>query len=409
MQLEAAERLPVEQREAAREQVRRARRLVLSCLQEVRHSVAALRAPPLDHLSLPRALRTLAAEFSDNTQIPVALRLDVPEGVAITPEAGHALYRAAQEGLTNVQKHAQATRATLSLARDGAEFVLEVADDGVGPAPNGKAQDGFGLVGLRERVELLKGRLEFGRGQPAADVWLCTCPPRRSMQRRLSEAQAAAPVVRVLLVDDQRLIREGLRTLLELHGDIRVVGEAKDGLQAEALIEQLAPQVVLMDLRMPRRDGVEATREIKARWPAVQVLVLTTYDDDDLVFKSIEAGASGYLLKDVGSDALAEAVRAASRGDSPLQPNIARKVLARLRENSASPSALNAAAEVAFTERERDILQLLAAGATNREIALRLALSEGTTKNYISGILAKTALHDRTQLALYALRRGYGR
>src|SRR5712691_9286933 len=140
--------------------------------------------------------------------------------------------------------------------------------------------------------------------------------------------------IRVLLVDDQRLMREGLRTLLELHRDIRVVGEAGDGEQAEQLTAELQPRVVLMDLRMPRVDGVSATLRIKRRWPDVQVLVLTTFDDDDLVFRSIEAGASGYLLKDVGSDALAEAVRAASRGDAPLQPGVARKVLARLRASA---------------------------------------------------------------------------
>src|SRR6266849_9517544 len=137
--------------------------------------------------------------------------------------------------------------------------------------------------------------------------------------------------IRGLLVDDQRLLREGLRTLLELHRDLRVVGEAGDGQEAEDMTARLQPQVVLMDLRMPRLDGVTATQRIKQRWPDVQVLVLTTFDDDELVFRSIEAGASGYLLKDVGSDALAEAVRAASRGDAPLQPSVARKILGRLR------------------------------------------------------------------------------
>jgi DNA-binding NarL/FixJ family response regulator len=214
--------------------------------------------------------------------------------------------------------------------------------------------------------------------------------------------------VTILLVDDQRLMREGLRTLLELHGDLRVVGEAGDGLEAETLVERLRPQVVLMDLRMPRRDGVEATRRITARWPAVQVLVLTTYDDDELVFRSIAAGASGYLLKDVGSDALADAVRAASRGESPLQPSIARKVLRRLRGGGAlaPPPLAPAPAGEPLTSRELDILRLLGTGATNREIAERLSLTDGTVKNYISAILAKTGLHDRTQAALFAVRRG---
>jgi DNA-binding NarL/FixJ family response regulator len=163
-----------------------------------------------------------------------------------------------------------------------------------------------------------------------------------------------------------------------------------------------------MDLRMPRRDGVEATRRITSRWPQVQVLVLTTYDDDDLVFQSIEAGASGYLLKDVGGDALAEAVRAAGRGESPLQPSVARKVLRRLRLNRLQPAGPEPSApeEAALTGREMEVLGLLGTGATNREIAERLALTEGTVKNYISSLLAKTGLRDRTQAALYAVRRG---
>lgn len=217
--------------------------------------------------------------------------------------------------------------------------------------------------------------------------------------------------IRVLLVDDQRLMREGLRTLLELHQDMHVIGEAGDGTEAERFIKlhqaELQPQVVLMDLRMPRTDGVTATSRIKRHWPQIQILVLTTFDDDELVFRSIDAGASGYLLKDVGSDALAEAVRAASRGDAPLQPSVARKILSRLRSPAASAapreSETSAAIPESLSERERDVLRLLGRGAGNREIAEALALTEGTVKNYISAILAKTGLHDRTQAALYAV------
>jgi DNA-binding NarL/FixJ family response regulator len=214
-----------------------------------------------------------------------------------------------------------------------------------------------------------------------------------------------------LLVDDQRLMREGLRTLLELHPDIQVVGEAADGVEAELVIKartaaDLQPQVVLMDLRMPRLDGVSATTRIKRQWPMIQVLVLTTFDDDDLVFRSIDAGASGYLLKDVGSDALADAVRSASRGDAPLQPSVARKILRRLR--TPVPVAATAPAESplpdGLSDREMAVLRLLGRGAANRDIAEALALTEGTVKNYISAILAKTGMHDRTQAALYAVR-----
>ena len=161
-----------------------------------------------------------------------------------------------------------------------------------------------------------------------------------------------------------------------------------------------------MDLRMPRTDGVTATARIKRQWPAIQILVLTTFDDDELVFRSIEAGASGYLLKDVGADALADAVRAASRGDAPLQPSVARKILARLRSPTpvSEPRPPESSLSESLSERELGVLRLLGRGAGNREIAEALALTEGTVKNYISAILAKTGLHDRTQAALYAVR-----
>jgi DNA-binding NarL/FixJ family response regulator len=204
-------------------------------------------------------------------------------------------------------------------------------------------------------------------------------------------------------------MREGLRTLLELHPDMHIVGEAADGMEAEDFLKingaELQPRVVLMDLRMPRMDGVTATRHIKQRWPDIQLLVLTTFDDDELVFRSIEAGASGYLLKDVGSDALAEAVRAASRGDAPLQPSVARKILVRLRSPAAAqPPSLPEPTGEGLSERELAVLRLLGRGAPNREIAEALALTEGTVKNYVSAILAKTGLHDRTQAALFAVR-----
>src|SRR6266851_7820221 len=248
----------------------------------------------------------------------------------------------------------------------------------------------------------------FHSGPRRAAVADCVSRCQSGRPRRLRRERPMSDVVeiRVLLVDDQRLMREGLRTLLELHRDIRVVGEAADGAQAEELTAELQPRVVLMDLRMPRTDGVTATQHIKRRWPGVQVLVLTTFDDDELVFRSIEAGASGYLLKDVGSDALAEAVRAASRGDAPLQPSVARKILGRLR--SPAPAVRPPLAEPAtgegLSERELAVLRLLGRGAPNREIAEALALTEGTVKNYISAILAKTGLHDRTQAALFAVR-----
>jgi DNA-binding NarL/FixJ family response regulator len=214
--------------------------------------------------------------------------------------------------------------------------------------------------------------------------------------------------ISVLLVDDQSLMREGLRTLLELHSDLRVIGEAADGLEAESIVARHHPDVVLMDLRMPRRDGITATRSILARWRDVQVLVLTTFDDDELVVQALEAGAAGYLLKDVGSDALAEAVRTVARGESPLEPSVARKVLQHLRTRQREHEALPppAISNEALTSRELEVLRLLGTGASNREIAEQLFITEGTVRNYISTILSKLGARDRTQAALVAVRMG---
>ena len=208
-------------------------------------------------------------------------------------------------------------------------------------------------------------------------------------------------MIRLLLVDDQALFREGLRTLLSLHEDLQVVGEAGNGLEALAAADALHPDVVLMDLRMPVLDGVAATRRLLAAHPTTRVIVVTTFDDDELVFDGLRAGAVGYLLKDVSSDKLVEAIRAAARGESFLQPSIAAKVLAefnRLERSAAPPPPL---AEP-LSERELEILRLLAAGDSNKEIAAALFIAEGTVKNHVTNILGKLDARDRTQAALRA-------
>jgi DNA-binding NarL/FixJ family response regulator len=224
--------------------------------------------------------------------------------------------------------------------------------------------------------------------------------------------QPSDETLRVLLVDDQTLLRQGFQRLLEL-GDnrVQVVGAASDGVEALALLERLErenllPQVVLMDIRMPRMDGVQATAQIRMRWRAVRVLMLTTFDNDEYVFDGLRAGASGYMLKDVSAEELVAAIHAASRGESPLQPSIAAKLVARLRAESpelSAPTGMNQDVEMAeLTEREREILRYLARGSSNREIGEALFITEGTVKNHVSNILNKLALRDRTQAALWA-------
>lgn len=209
-------------------------------------------------------------------------------------------------------------------------------------------------------------------------------------------------LIRVLLVDDQRLMRDGLRTLLELERDLKVVGEAEDGETAITLFAELRPDIVLMDIRMPKLNGVEATRRIKADWPDAHVLILTTFDDDEYVFEGLRAGASGYLLKDVSGEELASAIRTVTAGGTLIAPSVARKVVAEFaRLTPASPQTAQSLPEP-LSEREIDILKVLAQGHTNKEIAERLHLAEGTVKNYVTSILQKIGARDRTQAALRA-------
>jgi len=209
-------------------------------------------------------------------------------------------------------------------------------------------------------------------------------------------------MIDVLLVDDQTLIRQGIRVLLEIEPDIRVVGQAGDGSEAIRQVEALHPQVVLMDVRMPGMDGVAATREISTRFPEVGVIILTTFDDDETVFDGLRAGARGYLLKDVSSEQMAEAVRKVAAGEALIQPRLTRRVLAEFSRLAAAPTPEAQAPSLPFplTERELEVLQALARGLSNREIAAQLVITEGTVKNHVSNLIDKLQVRDRTQAVL---------
>ena len=208
--------------------------------------------------------------------------------------------------------------------------------------------------------------------------------------------------VRVLVVDDQALFREALATLLGARPEVEVVGEAGNGHQALERAAALQPVVVLMDLHMPVLDGIAATRRLTVEQPGVRVLALTTFDDDEDVFAALRAGALGYLLKDVSSDRLVEAVLSAARGESVLQPSVAAKVVARFAQLDDAPRSRPQPLVVPLSDRELDVLRLLADGRSNREIAAALFLAEGTVKNHVTNVLGKLGARDRTQAALRA-------
>ncbi len=209
--------------------------------------------------------------------------------------------------------------------------------------------------------------------------------------------------ITVLIVDDHRVVRQGLRTFLGLHEDIDVVGEAGDGATAVDMVRSLRPDVVLMDLVMPRLDGIEATRQVKALGCGTQVIALTSFTEDDKVFPAIQAGAASYLLKDVSPDDLVEAIRAAHHGEARLHPNIARKLMEQVvHQAGPQPDRL----VESLSEREREVIRLVARGEGNQAIAADLFISEKTVKTHIRNILGKLELQDRTQLAIFAFKHG---
>ncbi len=209
--------------------------------------------------------------------------------------------------------------------------------------------------------------------------------------------------MKVIICDDQALIRDSLGMLLNLERNIEVIGTAEDGAEAVELVEEHRPDLVLMDLKMPGMNGIEATRRIRAQYPEVKVLVLTTYDDDEWVFDAIRAGASGYLLKDTPREEVIKAVRGTVEGRSFLDPSVAGKLMGQVASQQTQPATL---ITDKLTDREVDVLQLLARGFTNADIAARLYLSEGTVRNHVSAIFAKLNVTDRTQAAIIAIHHG---
>ena len=205
--------------------------------------------------------------------------------------------------------------------------------------------------------------------------------------------------IKVLIADDQRLMQDGLKTILMLDDTLEVIGIASDGEEAIKLAEELLPDVVLMDIRMPRMDGVEATRIIKTRMPSISILILTTFDDDDYIINAISYGASGYLLKDIDGESLVKAVHDAKRGDVIMPGRVAAKIIAKMNASGLRDEGIPDFSE--FSEREMDIIKKIVDGKSNQDISKELFLSEGTVKNYVSNIYSKINVTNRANAILY--------
>jgi len=212
--------------------------------------------------------------------------------------------------------------------------------------------------------------------------------------------------VRVMLCDDQALVRSGFRMVLEAREDMHVIGEADDGIQAVALAAHAKPDVILMDIRMPNMDGVEATRRIVAAGSPARIVILTTYDADEYVFETLRAGASGFLLKDIEPVRLVEAIRIVARGEALLAPTVTRRLLDRFAHTLTAAADARPEVIESLTERETEVLSLLATGLSNLELADRLFLTEATVKTHVSNILRKLNLRDRVQAVVLAYEAG---
>ncbi len=389
-----SETLPADNPELARaiECVGRAAALTKEGLAAARRAVLALRD---EAAPLPDQLSSLAGEYAAAGDAPVEFAV-TGEMRPVSAEAGLAAYRTAQEALTNARKHAPGQPVTLRLGFEPGQLTVAV----VNRLPDGPPRRAARRVGRRLRPGRPAGAGGAGRRLAGGG------PAGRKLAGLAEDpgvSDEGGPVT-VVVADDQSAVREGLVLLLGTLPGISVVGQAGDGEAAVALAAAARPQVVLMDLNMPRCDGVEATRRIRAGHPDTRVVVLTTYSDDESIIAALQAGALGYLTKDATRAEIGRAVHAAAAGQAVLAPEVQQRLLAAA-TRAGAPAAPDD--ERDHTPRESQVLALIAAGRSNREIARALVVSEATVKTHVNRIFAKTGSRDRAQATRYAYTHGY--
>jgi two-component system NarL family response regulator len=434
--------------------------LARSALEEARRSVMGLQPTPLQHQSLRDALSVELSGLGKRAALTTQLYVHGLER-PLAPDLATALFRIAQEAFQNIHKHAAARNVILGLAFEGSSVVLTVEDDGVGfvgapsevtrdssssaiadatPRADATANDaagsqtatrprggsGFGLMSMEARARILGGellvtshpghgtairtRLPYSPpGGPAPLAIMLpgpvpedTAEPSLDLHRpRSSELPQSANTIRVLIVDDHSIVRQGIRRILEEQQDIQVVGEAEDGLAAVEQAGELHPDVVLLDLQLPGLSGIEALPRLRAAHPGIEAILLTVFAQDEDVFEALKAGARGYLLKDATPDAVLTAVRAAGRGESSLAPELATRVMDRfavLARREVDPDAL--------TEREVEILGCMAEGMPYKQIGAQLNITAKTVQYHVRNILQKLHVGSRGEAVAVATQRG---
>jgi PAS domain S-box-containing protein len=398
----------------------RAVQQVKETVEEARRIIADLRPTLLDNMGLAAALRSQVDSLRDEGW-EITYEEDLWEE-RLSAEIETSLYAIAQEALTNVRKHAKTTHAHVALTQLGKRICLRIRDwgqgfDGTVPRREGNVRgEQVGLCSMRERVALLGGEFmihsqsELGTSV-VAEVPLPTATPARGKQTP-SPHNTVSPV-RLLIADDHALVLEGLRAMLAEEPDLEVVGTAADGLEAVELCRCLHPDLVLMDARMPRMDGLEATRAIKAEDPATVILMLTAYANPDYLLEAVRAGAAGYVVKNTTKDDLVADVRGALSDEHPVDQNLAMQILQDLagedgQKTGSPPESRKQSASLPdpLTPRELEVLRLVAQGWTNRQISEKLVVSAATVKVHVEHVLAKLEVSDRTQAAVRASEAG---
>ena len=382
-------------------------------LSEMRRMLGVLRSDDGETGVAPLPGIAQLGELLDQTRATGLAVSFTVEGVPAPLPGGLALaaYRIVQESLTNTRKHGGPAASAQVLLRYCEDvLVLQITDDGFGAAASADG-GGHGLTGMRERVALYNGTLQAGP-LPGGGYQVTARLPvvRGKLQERppagARTARGRCRVIKILLVDDQELVRTGFRMVLDAQDDMSVVGEAGDGLAAIRLLAARPADVVVMDVRMPQLDGIEATRRICQAGDRPRVLMLTTFDLDEYAYAALKAGASGFLLKDVPPEELLFAIRAVDSGDAVVAPSTTRRLIDRFAplfpaKDSLSPPGLDA-----LTSREREVLAHVAQGLSNAEIAERLFVSEATVKTHVGRVLAKLGLRDRVQAVVLAYETG---
>ncbi|NOZ07076.1 MAG: response regulator, partial [Chloroflexi bacterium] len=372
---------------------------------DVRKFILGMKGAPGEAQNFWDALREYAAKFEAHTQVRVLLSLPDGRQALLPPEDELHLLRIIQEALTNVRKHAGASQVQIIFSVVDEQMQVVIADDGHGFEANGRMDESatserqsLGLQGMGERAGEIGGRLEV-RSRPGGGTQVIVTFPlwdQIAEKERPSLGAGVAPK-RVLLVDDHPMFLEGLRNFLSAYG-LRVVGLARDGLQAQEMARTVRPDVILMDVQMPRCDGIEATWRIKREHPEIEIVMLTVSADEETLFEALKAGASGYLLKNMKAEDFFLLISGLETGAPPIAPQLAGKVLAEFQKRSRP--------EAALSDQQWEVLSLVAQGRTYGQIARQLHLSERTVKRYMKEILVRLHLKSRAEAEAYARQKG---